>query len=100
MTGTQLKLKGMAQAASKHSGMLHTVQGVARGLAAHGRVISSDDVRAFMCGNGWTDLELSKALGNAAGLIFDGPDWVPVGWTKSTRPAAHGRAVRTWRIDR
>lgn len=97
-TATQLKLRGMSQTAAKHAGVLHVAQGIAKGLNQARLGITSDDVKAFMCEHGWTDEELAKALGNAAGLIFSGDDWVPIGWKASTRPASHGRAIRVWRL--
>jgi hypothetical protein len=35
--------------------------------------------------------------GNWAGAIFRGKEWEMVGWTVSTRPESHARAIRIWR---
>lgn len=98
MTGEQLKLIGMHQAADARYFVLSAAQGVALGLARDGKTITSDDVRTFMCANGWNEKDLAQALGNAAGSIFKGDSWECVGFSKSQRPSAHARVIRMWRL--
>ena len=94
MTGTQLKLKGMAQSARKHSAALAKAQQAAKSLAwASGHAITCDDLREFYQAEGWP-----WDLGNAAGSVFTGGDWKFEGFCNSRRPAAHARVIRRWRL--
>lgn len=67
-------------------------------LQAHrGRTVTTDDVWRFMAAHG---LELPDGVSsNALGSFFSG--WSiahPVGWTRSSRPEAHGNLLRTWSL--
>jgi hypothetical protein len=90
-TGEQLKLIGLARARKKHSTALDAARAWARALAAYGP-ITIDEVKAKL-----EQLSVSD-LKNAAGAVFDGPEWECCGWRPSTRPSAHYRAVRVWRL--
>lgn len=39
-----------------------------------------------------------ELLGNAAGLVFRGAEWEPVGWKQSERKTNHARAMRMWKL--
>ena len=90
-TGTQLKLRGLAQAESKHKEALALARFVAELLGADGREVSADSVFRYIN---------PKALGNAAGQIFrDGP-WQAVGFKESTRLERRAGLQRTWRLKK
>jgi len=93
ISGTQLRLKGMRLAASKHKMELLYVQGVARFIGRHRVLVTIEDVREAIAqaGRSWT-------LGNAAGAVFKGNDWECAGFSQARHPEAHARMVRTWRL--
>jgi hypothetical protein len=63
-------------------------------IMAHIGPITFDDVYEQMEKN-----ELHpELLGNAAGLVFRGAEWEPVGWKQSERKTNHARAMRVWRL--
>src|SRR5271169_2687242 len=94
LTGKQLKIKGLGRAVSKHADALSYAQAVAREISKEYGIISIEDVRnRIEVGQGkkWT-------LQNAAGAVFAGGDWEWCGFTRATRPEAHARMIRTWKI--
>lgn len=59
------------------------------------RCVTADDAARYLASIGESD----RALGNAAGSLFRGPEWEPTGcWTASTRVSNHARMVRVWRL--
>lgn len=91
--GMELKRKGKAKAVEHRVDALELARRVARSLAQRYGRVSTDDVRECVEGSGvvWN-------LGNAAGAIFDGPEWESVGYKASTRPSRHGGIIRVWRL--
>lgn len=88
--GTARKERGIAQASRSRSAALDWARSAAKVAAASGRSITADDIQEL--------LPESMDLGNAAGAIFRGPDWVHVGYTKSRRPGNHARVISVWRL--
>ena len=88
------KAAGMDKAAENKKKLLEYARGIARDLAKGGNVISADDVQR--------ELERRKisvhALGNAAGSLFKGKEWMAVGRIKSKRVHAHSNWLTTWRL--
>lgn len=91
LSGDELKEAGMKKAAEHHKTELETIQAIARDLSRIRGIISIDDVRSAV--EHWN-------LGNSAGSVFSGDDWVWCGFIRSKRPSAHSRMVRTWRIKK
>lgn len=92
-TGRQLKQRGMQKAAAKHSEELKFAKEFAIWIAqCSKRDITIEDVRDSYRAE-WT-------LGNAAGSVFKGPEWEWVGFKQATRPEAHARILRVWRLKR
>ena len=61
------------------------------------RHLTADDVRAELCQRGFTDAELSKALGNAAGSMFKQNGFrITERSVKSRREASHSRRLPVW----
>lgn len=59
------------------------------------REVTADDVQFELIGAGYDPAD----LGNAAGALFRGKDWVFTGeWRKSARETNHRRANRVWRL--
>jgi hypothetical protein len=83
---------GRARAASKCRDSLLTVRKAA--LSRPDRVATSDDAYALMAELGKDAAE----LGNAAGSIFCGHEWVAAGWKRSIRKSNHARKIREWRL--
>lgn len=88
------KEQGMSLAASVRPLLLRLAQDVAERLAQERGVVTADDVFEWLEANG----HKPSALGNAAGLLFRGPQWEPCGFTESRRKGNHRRMIRQWRI--
>lgn len=90
--GVALKAAGMARAAAHRPEPLEVAKEIARTLARmHGQV-TADDVQEWLRGTN------AEPLGNAAGRIFMGKEWVCVGWRASRRTTNHGRMIRVWEL--
>lgn len=89
------KKAGMQQAADSNKSLLEHARKVAVELAQRGP-ITADDVQRRLVEQGISE----KALGNAAGSLFKGKQWV---WTgrlvKSSRVHAHSNLLREWRLN-
>ena len=93
----QSKTVGMAVAADNKESLLAYARRVAEQLPASRVGITADDVVSQMVREG-VDVH---ALGNAAGSLFRGKEWV---WTgerrKSCREHAHANELKVWRLAR
>lgn len=68
---------------------------IAERLASQHGTVCADDVQARLAELGHT----SRALGNAAGMMFaDRDKWEFVSYTKSARAGSHGNLIRVWRL--
>jgi hypothetical protein len=88
MTGKQLRFKGMNLAAAKRQADLEVARTTLYMLARSrpDREVTAEDV-AHM------------ELGNAAGSLFRGRDWVWTGrFTESKVPKRHSGLIRVWRL--
>ena len=92
-TGRQLKERGMQKAAAKHAQSLADAQWTARYLVRMLGQITIEDVR-----RNFEKVSRPWDLGNAAGSVFKGPEWECVGYREATRPEAHARILRVWRL--
>lgn len=92
-SGQQLKARGQARAAGKHSETLWRVQALAKGLGQCGHKVTIEMVRKR-----YEEWYGPWDLGNAAGSVFAGPEWECVGYKTATRPLAHARILRVWRL--
>lgn len=93
-SGKELKQWGQARAVGKHSDSLYNIQVMARMLGRHNETLTIETVHAaYEMANGhpWD-------LGNAAGSVFSGKEWECVGYKAATRPEAHARILRVWRL--
>lgn len=88
------KIAGMDRAAENKKALLEYARGIARELARGGNVISADDVQLALEKR---DISV-HALGNAAGSLFKGKEWIAVGRVKSKRVHAHANWLTTWRL--
>ena len=90
--GEALKASGMKQAAQSRALMLSVARFCALQHAkSHGTCTADDAVRYFTPA-------MKSELGNAAGSIFKGQEWIHNGYTKSHRPSAHARVIGVWRL--
>jgi len=87
--------RGQARAESAHYRDLQLAREVAKELAKNGRWISADDVReglsARFPGETWPNR-------NWMGRCFSGPEWEPMGWTRSNAPGSHRNMLRLWKL--
>jgi hypothetical protein len=88
------KQAGIDQAGENKKQLLEYARGIARELARGGKVISADDVQLEIENRGIS----VHALGNAAGGLFRGKEWIAVGRVKSKRQHAHANWLTTWRL--
>lgn len=85
----QLRDDGLKRAAAHRQEALDLARLLAEMLAHKQGLVSADDVFELMD---------PKALGNAAGLIFSGPQWEPVGFKQSRRLGRRCGTQRVWRL--
>lgn len=91
--GRRRKRQGMSLAAQNRARLLDYARRLAREIAQKSGVCTSDDVHKALRERGL------DGLGNAAGSLFRGPEWVFTGqWRPSERVSAHGRMIRVWRL--
>jgi hypothetical protein len=74
--------------------LLEWAQLAAKRYARASGSVSYDDVYRVLEDIG----KQPELLGNAAGLVFRGAEWEPVGWKQSERKTNHARAMRVWRL--
>lgn len=87
------KARGQKRAASAHYRDLQIARDIAREIASRPLTICADDVRREMLRR-FPD----TVWKNWAGSIFSGPQWYPVGFTRSTVAGSHANLLRTWRL--
>ena len=89
------KKEGMEEAARNRKRLLEVARDCAEEMSCYGEC-TSDHVAGAMERSGYR----YESLGNAAGSIFRGKEWV---WTKemvaSLRPSSHGRWIKVWRYE-
>jgi hypothetical protein len=90
--GEARKQEGIAQAAAAHESVLMIARRFAlRIVDEHGEV-TADDVQKALLLAGY------RPLGNAAGALFRGPEWVQTGeLRRSARVSNHGHRNPVWR---
>ena len=91
--GLRRKESGMRQAADRDMTLLDYARRLAQIVAETYGTVTTDDVQLrldeYGCG----------PLGNAAGSLFRGPDWIFTGdWRTSDRISNHARMNRVWRL--
>lgn len=92
------KKEGMEEAARNRKRLLEVARDCAEEMSymISGGECTSDDVAGAMERSGYR----YESLGNAAGSIFRGKEWVFTGeWVASKRPSSHGRMIRLWRYE-
>ena len=88
------KRAGMDMAADNKKRLLEYARSIAKDLARGGRAISADDVQRELEKRGIS----VHALGNAAGSLFAGKQWIAVGRVKSKRVHSHGNWLTEWKL--
>jgi translation elongation factor EF-Ts len=90
------KASGMKQAADGTRDFLDYARGVAREIAAkQPSGITADDVQQALVERGHN----IHQLGNAAGSLFRGPEWIFTGERRrSVRIHAHSNELKVWRL--
>lgn len=93
--GELAKDAGRKRAAKCHESVLILARDAVRkaALSRPDRIATSDDAYLFLAGIG-QDAE----LGNVAGSVFRGKEWVAVGWKRSERKSNHARVIQKWRL--
>ena len=91
----QAKERGMSQAATNKASLLEYARGLARAIAREKGEITADDVQRELESRGIS----VRALGNAAGSLFRGKEWIATGrYVKSERIHAHANRLTVWRL--
>jgi hypothetical protein len=86
---------GMALAAASREAILEVARERARFVAREHGEVSMDDVAAALVVSGYDPAD----LGNAAGSVFRGSEWVWTGrFVRSSRVASHSNLLRVWRL--
>jgi len=87
--------QGMLFAAENNAALLTLAREIARSIARRKGEVTADDVQMELHNRGYS----LKALGNAAGSLFRGREWVFTGrMVKSARIHAHSNLLRVWRL--
>lgn len=88
------KEAGIAAAAEGRDYLLEIARDRARLVARERGEVTMDDVVAAMLEDGFNPAD----LGNAAGAVFKGKEWVFTGrFVRSARVASHSNLLRVWR---
>lgn len=92
----QAKAAGMLRAAERRDDVLTFARGIAHQLATRTQDgITADDVVQELVRRGHG----VHCLGNAAGILFRGPEWIFTGQRrKSARVHAHANELKVWRL--
>lgn len=96
-TGKQLRDAGITLACQAKTALLRECREHLKLVARSrfSREASADDAAEYCVQRGLGE----HALGNAAGGLFRGGEWVWTGrWIKSTRDHAHANDLRVWRL--
>ena len=88
------KRTGMARAASAHHTDLRIARDIARELAAGGKQVSADDVRAALAER---HPDITGPF-DFMGSCFRGKEWIPIGFTKSRTPGSHSNRLLIYRL--
>ena len=89
------KKEGMEKAARNRKRLLEVARDCAEEMSCYGNC-TSDHVAGAMERSGYR----YESLGNAAGSIFRGKEWVFTGhMVPSQRPSSHGRMIMVWRYE-
>ena len=89
------KKEGMEEAARNRKRLLEVARDCAEEMSCYWEC-TSDHVAGAMERSRYR----YESLGNAAGSIFRGKEWVFTGeWVASKRPSSHGRMIRLWRYE-
>jgi len=91
----QAKEKGIARAVGKHTAVFIVARKLAVDLAKKNSngVVNADQVQDELTKLGYT----SSDLGNAAGALFRGKNWIKLAPSKSTRKGNHARDIANWK---
>ena len=90
----RLKEAGIAAAAEGREYLLEIARDRARLVARERGEVTMDDVVAALVADGFDPAQ----LGNAAGAVFKGREWVFTGrFVRSARVASHSNLLRVWR---
>lgn len=96
-TGESRKKHGMGAAAARREVLLEKAKHIAIDIAKERGAVTYDDVFRRMLDHGLNPTE----LGNAAGSVFRGEEFVFTGeWRKSERVSNHARVNRVWTLKR
>lgn len=93
--GERAKKVGKDRAAKKKNPLLLKAREFARQIAREKGEVNMDDVQLALVAAGHS----VRALGNAAGKVFAGSEWVDTGrFVKSKRVHAHSNKISVWRL--
>lgn len=93
-TGLDLKNAGIKRVSENNEEFLEMMRKEARRIARAEGNCSTDELHKFS-----EKMDIYPKHPNAFGAIFyEGSEWFPVGYKKSTRPQAHARVIRTWAL--
>ena len=87
------KEAGVKLASENRPNILTIAREIARRISTD-QGITADDVVRELVDQGYG----VHCLGNAAGSLFRGGEWVSIGFRKSTRVHAHSNLLRVWRL--
>lgn len=89
------KDSGMSRAANAKRELLEIAKRLAREIARQAGTCNMDQVNQRLLSEGHD----CNDLGNAAGSVFKGSEWVFTGQRiKSSKVAAHAREIKVWRL--
>jgi hypothetical protein len=91
-TGEQLKRDGIEAVSIRNEVWLEKMRGYARHVATQYGDVTSDNLHIYALSIG------EPSHPNAYGAILNTRDFEPVGYRPSSRPEAHSRIIRVWRL--
>lgn len=95
LEGLRRKRDGIGSAEEAREEALAAARAVARVIAERVGTVTADDCQRELRALGYT----AEDLGNAAGAIFKGSEWIPTGERRrSARVARHAGEQKVWRL--
>ena len=92
MTTRTPKQLGLYLTESSNKALVGLARNIAREICGRTGSVTMDEVRRELG-------DLKPTSPNAYGSIFNGDEWVCIGWEPSTLKSNHARWIRRWRLN-
>ena len=92
MNGLSDKQLGLYRVEANNQAVVKLARSIAREICGRLGSVTMDEVRRELG-------DLKPTSPNAYGSVFNGDEWVCIGWEPSTLKSNHSRFIRRWRLE-